>query len=192
MNTRITTIEPAAATAPAATTAWQIDPAHSTAELAVRHMMVTTVKGHVSAVEGSITLDENDLTKSSVAVVLDAGSIDTRDPKRDDHLRSADFLDVQHFPTITFASTRIERAADGYRIVGDLTLHGVTRETVLGAAFEGRQRDPWGSERAGFTAEGVIDRRDYGLVWNQPLPTSGVLLGNDVRVSIEMEAVLQG
>ena len=191
MTTRITTIEPAAATAAAARTAWQIDPAHSTAELAIRHMMVTTVKGHISAVEGSITLDENDLTKSSVAVVLDASSIDTRDPKRDDHLRSADFLDVQQFPTITFASTRIEHEADGYRIVGDLTLHGVTRETVLGAAFEGRQRDPWGSERAGFTAEGVIDRRDFGLVWNQPLPTSGVLLGNDVRVSIEMEAVLQ-
>ena len=191
MTTSTTMIQPAAATRPTAATTWQIDPAHSTAEFAVRHMMVTTVKGYISAVRGAITLDEGDLTHSSVAVNLDATSIDTREPKRDDHLRSAEFLDVQHFPTITFASTRIEREAHGYRIVGDLGLHGVTRETVLGAAFEGRQRDPWGNERAGFTAEGVIDRRDFGLTWNQPLPASGVLLGNDVRVSIEVEAVLQ-
>jgi polyisoprenoid-binding protein YceI len=191
MTTSTTTIQPAATTKPAAATTWQIDPVHSTAELAVRHMMVTTVKGYISAVEGSITLDESDLTKSSVAVALDATTIDTRDPKRDDHLRSADFLDVERFPKITFVSTRIEREADGYRIVGDLQLHGVTRETVLGATYEGRQRDPWGKDRAGFTAQGVIDRRDFGLTWNQPLPASGVLLGNDVRVSIEVEAVLQ-
>jgi polyisoprenoid-binding protein YceI len=186
-----TAIQPTTATKPVVRTIWQIDPTHSTAEFAVRHMMVTTVKGHISAVEGTITLDERDLTHSSVAVSLDATSIDTRDPKRDEHLRSADFFDVVQFPKVTFTSTRIEDEEDGYRIVGDLTMRGVTKETVLGAAFKGRQRDPWGSERAGFTAKGVIDRRDFGLTWNQALEAEGILLGNDVRIEIELEAVLR-
>lgn len=171
-------------------TTWQIDRSHSTAEFAVRHMMVTTVKGHIPSVEGTISFDETDLARSSVTVTLDAASIDTREPKRDVHLRSTDFLDVEQFPKINFASTRIEHGSDGYRIVGDLTIRDVTRELGLDAAFEGRQRDPWGAERAGFTAEGVIDRRDFGLTWNQPLPVAGLLLGNDVRISIELEAVL--
>lgn len=186
-----TTTHPTTATAPVALSTWQIDPSHTTAEFAVRHMMVTTVRGYVSGVEGTITFDETDLTRSSVSVILDAASIDTRDPKRDDHLRSADFLDVERFPKIAFTSTRIEPETNGHRIVGDLTLHGVTKETVLVGAFEGRQRDPWGSERAGFTAEGVIDRREFGLTWNQPLEAAGVMLGNDVRITIEVEAVRQ-
>jgi len=182
---------PTNATPAVAPTTWLIDPSHSTAEFAVRHMMVSTVKGYVSPVEGTISLDGAGLANSSVTVSLDAASIDTHEPKRDVHLRSADFLDVEQFPKITFSSTRIEHGSDGYRIVGDLTIRDVTREMGLGAAFEGQQRDPWGGERAGFTAQGVIDRRDFGLTWNQPLPGSGVMLGNDVRISIELEAVLK-
>jgi polyisoprenoid-binding protein YceI len=186
-----TMTQPTTAAPAVAPTTWQIDPSHSTAEFAVRHMMVSTVKGHVSSVEGTISLDETDLAHSSVTVSLDATSIDTREPKRDVHLRSADFLDVEQFPKITFSSTRIEHDRDGYRIVGDLTVRDVTREMGLMAAFEGQQRDPWGGERAGFTAQGAIDRRDFGLTWNQPLPGAGIMLGNDVRISIELEAVLK-
>jgi polyisoprenoid-binding protein YceI len=186
-----TMTQPASATQTLATTTWKIDPVHSSAEFAVRHMMVTTVKGHISAIEGTITLDEADLTHSSVTVSLDPASIDTREPRRDDHLRSADFLDVEHFPKITFASTRIERGREGYRIVGDLKIRDVIREFELGAAFEGRQRDASGGEHAGFTAQGLIDRRDFGLTWNQPLEGAGLMLGNDVRISIELEALLQ-
>ena len=150
-----------AETEPVALTTWQIDPKHSTAEFAVRHMMVATVKGHFSGAEGTITLDATDLTRSSVGASVDAASIDTHEPQRGGHLRSADFLDVEQFPKITFESTRIEHEGARYRIVGNLTIRGVTKEVVLDAALEGRQRDPWGSERAGFSAQGVIDRRDF-------------------------------
>jgi polyisoprenoid-binding protein YceI len=179
-------------TAPSGTSTWQLDPKHSTAEFAVRHMMVTTVKGHISGVEGTITLDEGEPTRSSVEATLDAATIDTRDPQRDAHLRSADFFDVERFPKTTFSSTRIEPSGDRYKVIGDLTMHGVTREVVLDAALEGRQRDPWGSERAGLSAQTVIDRRDFGLTWNQALEAGAVLVGNDVRISIELEAVRQG
>ena len=180
-----------AQTQPVTVSTWQIDPKHSTAEFAVRHMMVTTVKGHISGVEGVITLDEGDLARSSVEASLDAVSIDTREPSRDAHLRSPDFLDAEKFPKITFRSTRTAGSADRGRIVGDLTIRGATREVVLDAVFQGRQRDPWGSERAGFSAETVIDRRDFGLTWNQALEAGAVMVGNDVRISIELEAVRQ-
>lgn len=170
---------------------WQIDPKHSTAEFAVRHMMVATVKGHISGIEGVITLDEADLKRSAVDVSLDTATIETREPQRDGHLRSPDFFDVERFPKITFRSTRIEPAGDRSRVVGDLTIRDITREVVLDAALEGRQRDPWGSERAGFSAQTVIDRRDFGLTWNQALEAGAVLVGNDTRISIELEAVRQ-
>ena len=178
-------------TQPVAVSTWQIDPKHSTAEFAVRHMMVTTVKGHISGVEGTVTLNEADPARSSVEARLDAATIDTREPQRDAHLRSPDFLDAEQYPEITFQSTRIEPAGDRVRIAGDLTLRGVTREVVLDAAPEGRQRDPWGNERAGFSAQTVIDRRDFGLTWNQALEAGAVLVGNDVRITIELEAVRQ-
>jgi polyisoprenoid-binding protein YceI len=176
---------------PVALGTWQIDPKHSSAEFAVRHMMVTTVKGHITGIEGTIEADEADPTRSTVRASLDVATIETRDPQRDAHLRSADFFDVEEFPKVTFESTRIEPAGDRYRVVGNLTLHGVTREIVLDTSLEGRQRDPWGSERAGFSAQTVIDRRDFGLTWNQALEAGAVLVGNDVRISIEVEAVRQ-
>ena len=141
--------------------------------------------------EGTITFDEADPARSSLEARLDAATIDTREPQRDAHLRSPDFLDAEQYPQITFESTRLEPAGDRVRIVGDLTLRGVTREVVLDAAPEGRQRDPWGNERAGFSAQTLIDRRDFGLTWNQALEAGAVLVGNDVRITIELEAVRQ-
>lgn len=176
-------------TQPVATSTWRIDPKHSTAEFAVRHMMVAKVKGHISGIDGVIRLDEGDMARSSAEATLDVATIDTRDSQRDAHLRSPDFFDVEHFPTISFRSTRIELSGDGGRIIGDLTIRGVTREVGLDATLEGRMRDPWGSERVGFSAQTVIDRRDFGLTWNQALEAGAVLVGNDVRISLELEAV---
>jgi polyisoprenoid-binding protein YceI len=187
----MTMIQTTVSTTPVSLATWAIDPAHTTVEFAVRHMMVTTVKGYISGVEGTIAFDDADPTRSSVTVSLDAASIDTREPKRDAHLRSADFFDAARFPKITFASTMIEPESDGYRIIGDLTMHGVTREIALSATFEGRQHDPAGMEHAGFTAHGILDRREFELTWNQSLEAAGIMLGNDVRITIEVEAVRQ-
>lgn len=178
-----------AQTQPVASSTWQIDPKHSTAEFAVRHMMVSTVKGHISGVEGVIAFDEADLARSSVEASLDPATIDTREPGRDAHLRSVDFFDAEQFPTITFRSARVEANGRRGRIIGQLTIRGVTSEVVLDATFAGRMRDPWGGERAGFSAQTVIDRRDFGLTWNQALEAGAVLVSNDVRISIEVEAV---
>lgn len=179
-------------TRPVAVSTWQIDPKHSTAEFAVRHMMVSTVKGHISGITGVITFDEADPARSAVEATLDAATIETREPGRDAHLRSADFLDAERFPTITFRSTRVEATGDHGQIIGQLTIRGVTREVVLETAFEGRMRDPWGGQRAGFSAQTVIDRRDFGLTWNQALEAGAVLVSNDVKISIEIEAVQEG
>ena len=174
-------------------TTWTVDAAHSTAEFSAKHMMITTVKGRIADVRGTITLDETAPDRSTVEVELDAASIDTRSEQRDGHLRSADFLNVEEFPTITFRSRRLEGATDregaSFRVVGDLTIRGVTHEVVLDATYEGRGRDPWGGERVSFSATGKLDRRDFGLTWNAALETGGVLVSNDVRLAIEVQAV---
>jgi polyisoprenoid-binding protein YceI len=169
-------------------TTWKIDPSHSHVEFAVRHLMITTVKGRFTGVEGTIRADESDRTKSEVDVSIDAASIDTREPQRDAHLRSADFFDVEAFPALTFKSRRVIGATGrGFKIVGDLTIHGVTREVVLDASEEGRAKDPWGGERAGYTATTAIKRSDFGLTWNQALETGGLLVGDEVRINLELE-----
>lgn len=174
------------------TTVWKLDSAHSLVEFSVKHMMIARVKGRFSDVEGTIALDESDITKSKIEVEIDAASIDTREPKRDAHLRSPDFLDVEQYPHITFTSRRIERKGENaFNITGDLTIRDVTREVVLDARYEGRGNDPWGGERLGASATTTIDRRDYGLTWNQALETGGVLVGNEVKISLEIEAVKQ-
>lgn len=168
---------------------WQIDSAHSEVEFAVKHMMISTVKGGFADVSGTITLDEADLSGSSVEVEIDVASINTRQEERDQHLRSADFLDVENHPKITFRSRRVEPEGEGrFRVVGDLTIRGVTREVVLEATDEGRGIDPWGNEKAGFSARTTIDRRDYGLTWNAALETGGILVGNEVKISLEIQA----
>lgn len=175
------------------TTTWSIDPTHTVVEFSARHMMITTVRGQFGAVGGTIRIDAEDPARSSVEVEIDATSLDTRTEQRDAHLRSADFLDVERFPTLRFRSTRIEGAApepgDRFRVVGELTIRDVTREVVLDATYEGTGRDPWGGDRISFSADTRIDRRDFGLVWNVPLETGGILVSNDVRIHIEAQAV---
>ena len=169
---------------------WTIDPAHTDVGFAVKHLMISTVRGRFGSVRGTIRLDEVDLAGSSVEVEIDAASIDTRQEQRDAHLRSADFFDVEAFPLITFRSRAVDAAGEGrFKIIGDLTIHGVTREVVLEATDEGRGIDPWGNQKAAFTAETRIDRRDFGLGWNQALETGGVLVANEIRITLDVQAV---
>ena len=171
---------------------WKIDPVHSDVEFAVRHMMISSVKGRFSDVTGSITFDPADPTGGSVEATMSVASVDTRAEARDNHLRSADFFDVERFPTITFKSKRIERGrGDRYSIVGDLTLRDVTRELTLDAEFFGTHPDPYGNVRAGFSASSSFNRFDFGLNWNAAIETGGVVVGDTVKVSIEIEAVQQ-
>ncbi|MQA91625.1 MAG: polyisoprenoid-binding protein [Gemmatimonas sp.] len=174
-------------------TTWQLDPAHTLIEFSAKHMMITTVKGRLADVKGTIWVDETDPSGSRVEVEMGAASADTRVQDRDDHLRSADFLDVETYPTITFRSTRIEgahaEAGDSFRVIGGLTIRGTTREIVVDATFEGTGKDPWGGERASFSGTTKIDRRDFGLTWNQALETGGVLVSNELRISLEVQAV---
>jgi len=168
---------------------WTLDPAHTLVEFAAKHLMITTVKGRFTGVSGTIRMDETDPTASSVEAVIDAASIDTRTDQRDAHLKSADFLEVARYPEITFRSTRVERAGDAhYRVTGDLTIHGVTRPVVLDVHDEGRTKDPWGGERAGFSATTRIDRRDFGLTWSQVVESGGLVVGNEIRITLEVEA----
>jgi polyisoprenoid-binding protein YceI len=168
---------------------WDIDVAHSAVHFSVRHMLISKVHGRFGKWAGALRLDTEDLTRSSVEVTIDAASIDTQVADRDAHLRSADFLDVAKYPQLTFRSSRVEKAGAGYRVVGELELRGVKREVVLDAEFAGTGKDPWGNERAGFTATATLDRREFGLVWNAALETGGVLVGEKVEIAIEVEAV---
>jgi polyisoprenoid-binding protein YceI len=172
---------------------WTLDPAHTLVEFAVKHMMITTVKGRLADVRGTILIDPVTPAASTVEVELGAASIDTRSEQRDGHLRSPDFLDAERFPAILFRSRRVEGAEprDGsrFRLVGDLTIRGVTREIALDATFDGRGRDPWGGERVSFSAAGAIDRREFGLVWNQALESGGLLVGTEVKINVEAQAV---
>ena len=172
-------------------TTWNIDPAHSVAEFKVRHMMISNVKGQFSGIKGSLALDDADPTNSRVEVSIDAASVNTHDPQRDAHLKSADFFDVEKFPTISFESSRITRTDDGeLKVTGDLTIHGVTRSVVF--AVEGpsaRAKDPWGNTRMGLAATAKINRKDFGLTWNAALESGGILVGEDVAISLDVQFV---
>jgi len=178
-----------------ATTKWQIDPVHSSVEVAVKHMMFTTVRGRFREVKGTIEVDEANPNKSVVDVEIQANSLDTGTADRDAHLRSADFLDVENHPTLTFRSTSVEGAmakeGDKFTVTGDLTIRGTTKPVTLDCVFEGTGKDPWGGTRAGIRATTKIDRRDWGLTWNQALETGGILVANDLRIEIEAQAVKQ-
>lgn len=174
------------------TTTWQIDPAHSNVEFAVKHLMMATVRGRFSDVSGTVTTDGTP-EGSHVAVRIAAGSIDTRQPQRDQHLMSADFLDVAAYPDITFVSTKITPdGEDEFTMRGDLTIRGTTRPVTLQVTREGAGKDPWGNERAGFSATGKIDRREFGLTYNQVLETGGVVVGNDLKLTIDVELTRAG
>jgi polyisoprenoid-binding protein YceI len=177
-------------TAPAQTR-WTIDPAHSNVEFAVRHLMISTVRGRFADVQGTVTLDPVDLSTAAVDVTIGAASIDTRMSQRDDHLRSADFFDVAQHPTLTFKSRRAAVQGDQVTLTGDLTIRGVTREVVLAVTAEGEQADPWGGTRRGFVATGKIKRSDFGLTWNQALEAGGVAVGDEVKITIDAQLVQQ-
>lgn len=168
---------------------WQIDAAHSSAHFSVRHMMVSNVRGEFSKITGVVTLDTGDFQRSAVEASIDAASIQTREAARDTHLRSADFLDVERFPAITFKSKRIEGSPDSeFSIAGDLTIHGVSREVVLEAEpLSPEITDPYGNIRIGTSAIAKIDRRNFGLTWNAVLETGGVVVGNEVKITLEVE-----
>ena len=173
------------------TSTWKIDPVHSGAEFKVKHMMISNVKGQFTAVTGVATLDETDVTKSRIEASIDAASINTRDVQRDAHLKSADFFDVEKFPTLSFKSKRVARVGgDELAVTGDLTIHGVTREVTFDV--EGPTlpaKDPWGNTRIGISATTKISRKDYGLTWNAGLETGGFLVGDDVTVTLDVEFV---
>ena len=168
---------------------YALDPAHTEVGFSVRHLMVSKTKGRFPGVSGTVTIAEEP-TESSVEVEIDVASIDTRDEKRDGHLRSADFFDVERFPTMTYRSTAVRPlGGDRWAVDGDLTVHGVTRPVGLEVTFEGAAKDPWGGQRLGFTARAEVDREEFGLTWNQTLETGGVLVGKVAKLEIEAEAV---
>jgi len=171
---------------------WKIDEAHSSVEFVVKHMMVSRTKGRFTKFDGAITLDEENLANSSAKVEIDVASIDTHDEKRDAHLRSADFFDAEQFPTITFVSTEVRpRGGDKFQLIGDLTIKGVTEKVVIDAEKTGQGTSPWGQQVVGFEAKTDIDRKDYGLTWNVALETGGFLVGDNIKINLEVEAVQQ-
>jgi polyisoprenoid-binding protein YceI len=178
-------------TSPAAVSTWKIDPVHSIAEFRVRHLMISNVRGQFTGVSGSLTCNESDPTQSQVEASIDASTVDTRDPQRDTHLKSPDFFDVGKFPTLQFRSSRVTRRHDGKLIVsGPLTIHGVTKEVEF--AVDGPTppvKDPWGNERIGISALTKINRTHYGLTFNAPMETGGVMVGEEVSITLELEFV---
>lgn len=168
---------------------WEIDRSHSSVEFSVRHLMVSKVRGRFGELSGTVEIAEVP-EASSVSVVIDAASIDTRDSGRDEHLRSADFLDVATHPTLEFRSTAVRGKGFRWRVEGDLTIRGITRPVTLDVELDGVATSPWGKQVTGFTASTELDREDFGLTWNQALETGGVLVGRKVRIDLAVEAIL--
>jgi polyisoprenoid-binding protein YceI len=179
------------ATPQTVTTTWNIDPAHSVAEFKVKHMMISNVKGQFAKVSGKLTLDESELANSRVEAAIEASSIETRDAQRDAHLKSADFFHVEKFPTLSFKSKRLSLIRDGELAVeGDLTIRGITRTVVF--SVEGPTppaKDPWGNTRVGVSATTKINRKDFGLIWNAALETGGILVGDEVTITLDVQFI---
>jgi polyisoprenoid-binding protein YceI len=171
-----------------ATESFDIDISHSSVGFTVRHLVISKVHGQFTKWSGSIAFDSANYSASKVEVSIDAASIDTRDEKRDGHLKSPDFFDVEKFPTLTFKSTKVEGSGETVKVHGELTIHGVTKSVVLDGEYVGRGKDPWGGERIGFTAKTKIDRKDFGLGWNQALEAGGVLVGENIDITLEVQA----
>lgn len=175
-----------------ATETWQIDGSHSGIHFAVRHLVIAKVRGQFSRWTGALAVPDGDFARATVEVTIDASSIETGVADRDTHLKSADFFDVATFPEITFRGLRLEQqGGDRQRLVGSLTMHGVTREVALDVESAGQTKDPWGNLRAGFSAKTALDRKEFGLTWNQILEAGGVAVGDKVEIEIEVEAVRQ-
>ena len=182
-----------ALSAPALAAAWQIDPAHSNVSFSVRHMMVSNVRGEFTKVSGTVEGDEKTPAQAVITATIDATSINTREAKRDDHLKSPDFLDVAKYPTIIFKSKKIEPSGSGqFKVTGDLTLHGVTKEVVLDVSdVTAPIKDPMGKTRAGAQASTKIDRKDFGINWSKVIDGGGLMVGDEVAISVDVEATTQ-
>ena len=178
------------ATSAPATTTWNIDPAHSSAEFKVKHMMISNVKGSFSGLSGVLTEHASDSTLSSIVASIPVATISTGDPQRDGHLKSADFFDAEKYPTLDFKSTTVVRTGDAYEVTGDLTIHGVTKPVTF--AVDGPSapgKDPWGNTRIGLSATAKINRKDFGLGWNAELETGGFLVGEDIAITLDVEFI---
>lgn len=171
---------------------WKIDSAHSAIQFSVRHMMISKVRGNFENFSGTIDFDPDNMTNTSVDVTIDAASISTREAQRDGHLKSPDFLDAENYPAVTFKSSRVEQTgAKSGKLYGDLTIRTITRPVVLDVEYAGLAKSPWGTTSAGFSASTKINRKDWNLTWNQALETGGVLVGDEIAISIEVELVKQ-
>ncbi len=173
----------------AETARWDIDPDHSTIEFRVAHMVVSKTSGRFKDYQGFVEMDADAKTLKSIEATIKAVSIDTNHDKRDAHLRNADFLDVERFPTMTYEMRQYRKHGDVYTILGDLTLRGVTKEVTLSGTFNGVTKDPWGNTRAGFSAEGTLNRKDFGLVWDKVLDNGGLVVGNEVHIHLDIECI---
>lgn len=194
MNTIRIALLAAAALAASATTAlaseWDIDSAHTASQFSVRHMMISTVRGQFGKTTGTVKLDEKDITKSKINVTIDVSTIDTREPKRDAHLKSPDFFNVEEFPTMTFKSTKIAKKGKTLSVTGDLTIRGVTKPVTLeNVTITEPVTTPWGGQARGVTATGKLNRKDFGITWNKALEAGGMLVGDEVRLVIDAELV---
>ena len=176
----------------AGTTKWQIDPKHSSAQFAVTHLMISTVRGEFHQVNGTVVVDDADISKSYVNVAIDATTVDTREPDRDKHLMSPDFFDVAKYPSMTFKSTKVEsNGPDKLKVTGDLTIRGVTKQVVLDVtAPKPPIKDPWGLQRTAVSGSTKINRQDYGVAWNKALDAGGVVVGDDVNITLDVELVV--
>nr|HEX4313979.1 YceI family protein [Kofleriaceae bacterium] len=168
---------------------WDIDKVHSSIHFSVRHLMVSKVRGEFHDWAGTLSYDPDDITKSAIEVTIQTASVDTRDEKRDGHLKSADFLEVEKFPTITFKSAKVAKTSDGATLDGNLTIHGVTKPVTIAVETTQVVKDPWGGTRTGFSGTISINRKDFGLHWNAALETGGVLVGEKVEIHLELEAI---
>lgn len=170
-------------------TTWTIDPSHTIVEFGIRHLMITTVKGRFGGVEGTIKGNPDDWADAEVEVKIDAASVDTRNEDRDNHLRSADFFEVEKYPHLTYKSTKVTKTGENsYTIEGELTIRDVTKPVTLEAEYLGKAVDPWGNEKIGFSAKAKVNRKDFGLTWNAPLEAGGFLVGDEVTIELEVQA----
>lgn len=167
---------------------WNVDPSHSSIGFSVKHMMISKVKGSFSDYEAVVEANGQDLSGAAINFTINVASINTGSADRDNHLRSADFFDTETYPTITFKSTDVQKKGDDYALTGDLTIKGVTRPATFDVEYEGKGTNPWGQEVVGYSAESKINRKEFGLTWNQALETGGVLVGEDIKISLDIQA----
>jgi polyisoprenoid-binding protein YceI len=168
---------------------WNLDLDHSTVEFRVAHMIVSKTTGRFTDYAGFVDMDAEAGTVKAIEVTIKAGSVNTNHEKRDAHIRNVDFLDVEHYPTIIFKMKSYKKAAEGFIAVGDLTLHGVAKEVTLAGQYNGATKDPWGNTRAGFSAEGKLNRKDFGMIWNKTLDSGGLVVGDEVQIRLEIECI---